>query len=476
MEFPDDFFKDKLYNSEADYSENVSFEKVMDRRRKKRRFIFWWNPKTYATLGVLFLGGLTAFVTHSFNGKTTKTDQVKVANIDSRNSIAKQTTKKDVKTELSLESKIEDNSKNVTPMNAPNLVANLTIAKNDDSKVQSGLRSNKLGGVSETSKYLFSKRNKKTADKATNTLVVNAAKTLDNKPEPISSEQLFGESKFAKISSWANEDIYNLSKWNDRLNSAKPKQNRFGFEGLKLDMPELEFDLPEFEIHLRKTPSKWFAELSVITGSNNTIVFEDDVPLSVLGTQYMAQYQLLVLKDFENGSMFGAGVQFSEWVGNGKWQRTSNLMVPKITTHKVLVSAPWQPKKYAILTDTTYEPVTNVQSGVIEYKIDKVSFPLAYRFCTSIGKLPVRFGMHLAPGYTTVTEGVYFTQTDFRPIQSTRQMTVDGRITLGPMFPITKKWTFVMEPSLIYQSFVTPDNQVNGKFFTGLGVAILRQF
>ena len=287
---------------------------------------------------------------------------------------------------------------------------------------------------------------------------------------------MFGESKFAKVSSWANEDIFNLSKWNDRLNSAKPKQNHFGFEGLNLDISDLEFDLPEFEIRLRNTPSKWFAELSVITGSNNTIVFEDDVPLSVLGTQYMAQYQMLVLKDFENGSMFGAGIQFSEWVGNGKWQRTSNAMVPKVTTRKVLISPPWQPKKYAVLSDTTYVPATTVQSGAVEYKIDKVSFPLAYRFCTSIGKLPVRFGLHLAPGYTTLTQGVYFTQTDFRPIQSNSQMTVDGRITLGPMFPITKKWTFVMEPSLIYQSFVTPDNQVNGKFFTGLGVAILHQF
>jgi hypothetical protein len=239
---------------------------------------------------------------------------------------------------------------------------------------------------------------------------------------------------------------------------------------------ELEFELPDFVIKLRNTPSKWYAELSVITGSNNTIVFKDDLPLSVLGTQYMAQYQMLVLKDFENGSMFGAGIQFSEWVGNGRWQRTSNSMVPKVTTRKVLISAPWQPKKYAVLSDTTYVPATTVQTGVIDYKIDKVSFPLAYRFCTSIGKLPVRFGMHLAPGYTTFTEGVYFTQTDFRPIQSNSQMTVDGRITLGPMFPITKKWTFVMEPSLIYQSFVTSDNQVNGKFFTGLGVAILRQF
>ena len=475
MEFPDDFFKDKLYNSEADYSENVSFEKVMDSRRKKRRILFWWNPKTYATLGVLFLGGLTAFLTHSFDGKS-KTDEVKVTNFDNRNLAANKTKQKDAKTELSLDSKIDDNSKNLTSKTAPSLVANLTLAKNDDRKVQSSSRHNNLGRVSKTSNHLFSKRNNKTADKATNKLVLNTDKTLGDQSQTISNEQFTVESKFAKLSDRANEDIHNLSKWNDRLNSAIPRQNHFGFEGLKLDISDLEFELPDFEIKLRNTPSKWFAELSVITGSNNTIVFEDDVPLSVLGTQYMAQYQMLVLKDFENGSMFGAGIQFSEWVGNGKWQRTSNLVVPKITTHKVLISAPWQPKKYALLSDTTYVPVTTVQSGAVEYKIDKVSFPLAYRFCTSIGKLPVRFGVHLAPGYTTLTQGVYFTQTDFRPIQSTRQMTVDGRITLGPLFPITKKWTFVMEPSLIYQSFVTPDNQVNGKFFTGLGVAILHQF
>jgi hypothetical protein len=62
-------------------------------------------------------------------------------------------------------------------------------------------------------------------------------------------------------------------------------------------------------------------------------------------------------------------------------------------------------------------------------------------------------------------------------IEQTRHMTIDGRISLGPMIPISKKWTFVIEPSLIYQSYLSDNNtNVNGKFFTGLGIAILRQF
>jgi len=474
MEFPDDFFKDKLFNSEAEYSENVSFEKVMDRRRKKRRFLFWWNPKTYATLGVLFLGGLTAYVIHSFNGNSNKANPVQISKNENRSitSNSYKNTKPElsqvnsVKKETVAVANVENNSLDQSTLMVKSAVTgestNSSFAFNHVNRIQKPNRKNVLN---HSSAKLI---NQLAQEKE----ISDQSKLAQSKP----SAKVSDEPKFAKISDWTNEDIYNLSKWNDRINSAKPKQNHFGFDGLKLDMSELEFDLPDFEVKLRNTPSKWFAELSVITGSNNTIVFEDDVPLSVLGTQYMAQYQMLILKDLANGSMFGAGIQFSEWVGNGRWQRTLNSMVPKVTTHKVLISAPWQPKKYAVLSDTIYVPATTVQSGVIDYKIDKVSFPLAYRFCTSIGKLPVRFAMHLAPGYTTLTQGVYFTQTDFRPIQSTRQMTVDGRITLGPMFPITKKWTFVMEPSLIYQSFVTPDNQVNGKFFTGLGVAILRQF
>jgi len=468
MEFPDDFFKDKLLNSEAEYGENVTFEKVMQRRRKKRRFFFWWNPKTYATFGVLFLGILTAFVTHSFYGKSNESDKVQLANVNIHNSTANQLNQ--FETELSAKNSIyKESGVKSNIVKADNSKSELAIDNSSDKLAIKKAKSIKK----ESHKSLLNSSN----SKFLNQLVLEKAindQSISKKSYLI--DKVLEESTFAKNSNWAVEDIFNWSKWNDRIYSAKLKQNQFGFDDLNLDIYDLEFDLPDFEIKLRNTPSKWFAELSVITGSNNTIVFKEDLPLSVLGTQYMAQYQMLILKDFANGSMFGAGIQFSEWVGNGRWQSTTNSMVPKVTTHKVLISAPWQPKKYAVLSDTTYVPATTVQTGVIDYKIDKVSFPLAYRFFTSIGKLPVRFGVHLAPGYTTLTQGVYFTQTDFRPIQSSRQMTLDGRITLGPIFPITKKWTFVMEPSLIYQSFVTPDNQVNGKFFTGLGVAILHQF
>ena len=47
-------------------------------------------------------------------------------------------------------------------------------------------------------------------------------------------------------------------------------------------------------------------------------------------------------------------------------------MVPKVTTRKVLISPPWQPKKYAVLSDTTYVPTTTVQSGAVEYKIESI--------------------------------------------------------------------------------------------------------
>ena len=137
---------------------------------------------------------------------------------------------------------------------------------------------------------------------------------------------------------------------------------------------------------------------------------------------------------------------------------------------------PWQPVKYALVIDSNYKVYSNTQSGNITYKISKFSVPIAYRFQTQIGKTPVRLGVHLAPGFTTVMEGMYFTNTDFHPLVSKRHATMDSKITLGPMIPLSRKWTFIIEPSLIYQSFITDKSTVNGKFFTGLGVALMRQF
>lgn len=468
-EFHDDFFKTKLYNAEAEYSENVSFDKVMERRKKKRRFVFWWNPKVYITTGVLFLGGLTAFIASSFENNNRY--DVSHNLTDSRNiehSYKKATNLAESKKQISTIA--QNNSEKLNIKNA----SSLNIIGNNRGEIKRSTN-HQLG---KSSFQLFTAKRKRINQNGKNNAdIIGSIGIGQNLLNANVSSLIESDQKgYAKNPNWSSEDIWNLTKWNDKLNSAPLRDKHFGFEGLNLEYPELNFELPEFNISLKKTPSKWFAELSAITGSNNTIVFEDNVPLSILGTQYMAQYQLLAMKDFQNGSMFGAGVQFSEWVGNGKWQKTENVVVTKVTNRRILISMIGMPKKYAYVSDTTYEVNTNVQTGMIDYTIDKISFPLAYRFCTSIGKMPVRLGVHLAPGYTTLTKGIYFNTTDYQPLEKTRQLTVDGRISLGPMFPITKNWTFVIEPSLIYQSFITPDAQVNGKFFTGLGVAILRQF
>ncbi len=54
----DSFFRDKLFDLESPLNEKVSFEAVMEKRKKKRRVIFCWNPKVYVVAGLFVLGGL----------------------------------------------------------------------------------------------------------------------------------------------------------------------------------------------------------------------------------------------------------------------------------------------------------------------------------------------------------------------------------------------------------------------------------
>jgi hypothetical protein len=81
--------------------------------------------------------------------------------------------------------------------------------------------------------------------------------------------------------------------------------------------------------------------------------------------------------------------------------------------------------------------------------------------------------MHLAPGVTTVSEGTYFTETSFNSIDKKRHTTMDGTLFVGPMIPVTRNMTLVIQPSVMYQSFVSDRGQVNGKFFGGLGVSMI---
>ena len=257
------------------------------------------------------------------------------------------------------------------------------------------------------------------------------------------------------------------------LKSARMRFTPIDWDKTNWDIEGIEFDIPEQRIRNKFQKLPWFFEVSAIAASNNTINFDEDRPLSVLGTQYLAQYSASFLKEFNNATMWGLGVQYSEWVGNGQWRENEFVKVMKLDTQIRSITLPGRPKHYYTVIDTNYQTVNNSRTGLISYKIDKVSIPISYRFHVQFMKVPLQIGMHLAPGVTTVSEGTYFTETSFNSIDKKRHTTMDGKLFVGPMIPVTRNMTLVIQPSVMYQSFVTDKGQVNGKFFGGLGVSMI---
>lgn len=476
----DSFFRDKLYDLESPLNEKVTFEEVMERRKKKRRVIFWWNPKMYVVAGLFVVGGLGMYLSNPFEKSKTPvstkvvTYKAKIKQSENHSNTSELTNDNQSQNNEQIDSKafIEGSSKTITgtdiqldQLGSKKKSFAQTIESENDPSIgfkKSGLQNRRgfSNGI-ENLEFILENQIFETSKEY---LKLGRHKQLILRDFMVGRAQTQEDKNYT----WQNKNELIRSLGLSAINFKLPEFDFASFD--------IELDIPDRPLLPKLPTSKWYAELSVITGSNNSINFEENVPLSILGTQYMAQYQMLILKDLENGSMLGAGIQYSEWVGNGQWQLNKNEMIQKIDTNVVRISAPWQPKRYLTIIDTSYVSVNNVQTGNIEYRIDKISFPLAYRFYTQIAKTPVRFGIHLAPGYTTVNSGTYFTNTDYRAFDKSRYMTIDGKLTLGPMIPINKKWTFVIEPSLMYQSFLSDNNStVNGKFFTGLGIAILRK-
>ena len=479
----DSFFRDKLYDLESPLNERLTFEEVMERRKKKRRFIFWWNPKVYVIAGLFVVGGVGLYLANPFdkhqNPISTKnlTNKVVFADKSSQSLGVKDSKKEKTLTVEPKDSKLksEDFSVESNKLKVINTDAQLLESQlNVDNQLRQSVNLNQ-----SKNRWRNSHGRRGFAIESDNQIQILDEQIFESSKEYLKS----GRNGAKHLESFLSVGSTNIGQknylWNNSneiIRSLALTTSRISFPEFDFSTLDIELDLPERPVLPKLPSSKWYAELSVITGSNNTINFEENVPLSILGTQYMAQYQFLLLKDLENGSMLGGGVQYSEWVGNGQWQQNENKMVQKIDTSIVLISMPWQPKKYATIIDTSFVPANIVKTGNIEYRIDKISFPLAYRFYTQIAKTPIRLGIHLAPGYTTVNKGTYFTNTDFQAIESGRHATIDGKLSIGPMISISKKWTLVMEPSIIYQSFLTNNHAtVNGKFFTGLGVAILRK-
>ncbi len=540
LEDMDSLFQ-RLRDQEMDYSERVSFEEVMERRKKKKRAFVWWR-RSLAILAGLGLVGFAVYYVQPKNSQTNAANNYTIANsnkegenaVNSNNKIAAQlnTNSNSAKSNSSSAHFKLDNEKGVAANKynesaSNNAQKSLNPLVSNKSSVEKRVQPKKRQvrnilaesmAIREQLIQPESKRAKQFQELAENPSGVslssssaiasnngdlrmesaknsnqnsqenrNSFGTADQNAESASNaleaeNHVFGElaqsspenteiDRFGGVTDASQNYGFAWATW--MLSSARLRYTPIDWNKNNWDIEGIEFEIPEQRIRNKFQKLPWFFEVSAIAASNNTINFDEDRPLSVLGTQYLAQYSATFLKEFNNATMWGLGMQYSEWVGNGQWRENEFVKVMKLDTQVRSITLPGLPKRYYTVVDTSYQTVNNSRTGLISYKINKVALPISYRFHVQMFKVPVQIGMNLAPGITTVSEGTYFTETSFNTIEKKRHTTMDGKLFVGPMIPVTRNMTLVIQPSVMYQSFINDRSQVNGKFFGGLGVSMI---
>ena len=244
-------------------------------------------------------------------------------------------------------------------------------------------------------------------------------------------------------------------------------------------MKEEFIEIPEGEYEKAWDParyrSKWYGEIGATTGSKVIVDFDNKNALSVLGTMYHANYQGLILRDLGNGIMLGTGISYGEWIGNGEWQLTQTERKTFIDSYDLVVMIP--PVQTVRVYDTTEVIDSKITTGEIQYKIDKVSLPLAMRYNLMLGKVAWRLAAQLNPGITTKTTGDYFTKTEYHSISQQRMFCMDAKLAFGPSFALSTDWTLVLEPNAMLHSFYDKSGKrTYSKILTGFGMTVVRKF
>jgi hypothetical protein len=244
-------------------------------------------------------------------------------------------------------------------------------------------------------------------------------------------------------------------------------------------MKEEFIEIPEGEYEKAWDParyrSKWYGEMGATTGSKVIVDFDNKNALSVLGTMYHANYQGLILRDMGNGIMLGTGISYGEWIGNGEWQLTQTERKTYIDSYDLVVMIP--PVQTVRVYDTSEVIDVKLTTGDIQYKIDKVSLPLAMRYNLMLGKVAWRLAAQLNPGITTKTTGDYFTKTEYHSISQQRTFCMDAKLAFGPSFALSSDWTLVLEPNAMLHSFYDKSGKrAYSKILTGFGMTVVRKF
>jgi hypothetical protein len=414
----------------------------MKKREKKKRRVIFWLPSVAVVAGLFLSAGL-GYMFLSDSNSAVKSPQVALKNVV-----------------------VKPNKK--------------AFAKNQNEKSES------LDGVGIKSAVILSNNTSSKSLKVSSP-VNNQNRTVNNKILTTNSlEGNFLKAELPFINTPVNvvEEVA-AANLVDMINNAE-NQLMFcdprGIYSVSIGMSKMKeefIEIPEGEYEKAWDParyrSKWYGEMGATTGSKVIVDFDNKNALSVLGTMYHANYQGLILRDLGNGIMLGTGISYGEWIGNGEWQLTQTERKTYIDSYDLVVMIP--PVQTVRVYDTSEVIDVKLTTGDIQYKIDKVSLPLAMRYNLMLGKVAWRLAAQLNPGITTKTTGDYFTKTEYHAISQQRTFCMDAKLAFGPSFALSSDWTLVLEPNAMLHSFYDKSGKrAYSKILTGFGMTVVRKF
>jgi len=434
--------RDKFQDLESPFNDRVTFEAVMKKREKKKRRVIFWLPSVAVVAGLFLSAGL-GYMFLSDSNSAVKSPQVALKNVV-----------------------VKPNKK--------------SFAKNQNEKSES------LDGVGIKS-ALISSTNTSSKSLKVSSPVNNQNRTVNNKILTTNSlEGNFLRAELPFVNNPVNvvEEVA-AANLVDMINNAE-NQLMFcdprGIYPVSIGMSKMKeefIEIPEGEYEKAWDPTryrtKWYGEMGATTGSKVIVDFDNKNALSVLGTMYHANYQGLILRDMGNGIMLGTGISYGEWIGNGEWQLTQTERKTYIDSYDLVVMIP--PVQTVRVYDTSEVIDVKLTTGDIQYKIDKVSLPLAMRYNLMFGKVAWRLAAQLNPGITTKTTGDYFTKTEYHAISQQRTFCMDAKLAFGPSFALSSDWTLVLEPNAMLHSFYDKSGKrAYSKILTGFGMTVVRKF
>ena len=445
--------RDKFQDLESPFNDRVTFEAVMKKREKKKRRVIFWLPSVAVVAGLFLSAGL-GYMFLSDSSSAVKSPQVSLKQVvvkPNKKSFAKNQNEK------------------------PESIQGAGISREDISSNNTSARSRKASNA--VNSQILAPNNQILTTNSLEGNFLKAELPLINAPVNVVEEAAAARTSSIDKSVEANlvDMIHNAE---NQLMYCDPR----GIYPVSIGMSKMKeefIEIPEGEYEKAWDParyrSKWYGEIGATTGSKVIVDFDNKNALSVLGTMYHANYQGLILRDLGNGIMLGTGISYGEWIGNGEWQLTQTERKTFIDSYDLVVMIP--PVQTVRVYDTSEVIDVKLTTGDIQYKIDKVSLPLAMRYNLMLGKVAWRLAAQLNPGITTKTTGDYFTKTEYHSISQQRMFCMDAKLAFGPSFALSTDWTLVLEPNAMLHSFYDKSGKrTYSKILTGFGMTVVRKF